>query len=426
MVKPPIPADEEQRLEDVRRTGLLDTGPEEVFDRVTAELARLFDVPVATMSLVDRDLLFFKSQCGLPADLARSRVLPRDVTLCGHVVGSNETIVVDDLNSDERFADNPIVVRSGARFYAGTPLRSESGRPVGSLCIIDTKPRTIGEHERRFLQMIGEAVMTEVRLRRITRELADLSERLSERTRAFEEDLGQAQAAQRFLLPPSEQAWDGCRVCHVYRPYAVLGGDFLDVHRAADGTITAIIADVAGHGASAALISAMLKAAFHRAAESARLPEDLLTAIGRDLAPGVETGRFITAAVAVFRPTTGLVSIASAGHPHPLLLGGPLAGSIETENDLPLLIDPGRAYKGHVTLPLEPGSFLLFYTDGAPEAGAPERELGVTGLLKLALARAGQRGAALLEGLYDDIAAYAGQGLRDDVALLCLERLSQR
>src|SRR5688572_23672879 len=145
------------------------------------------------MSLVDREALFFKAEVGLGLPEAGSmRVLPRDITLCGHVVGNNDMVVVDDLSIDDRFLDNPIVLQSGARFYAGTPLRSESGHAVGSLCIIDTKPRHISEHDRRFLEMVARSVMTEISLRRASDELDAISRRLAERNREMEDDLERA------------------------------------------------------------------------------------------------------------------------------------------------------------------------------------------------------------------------------------------
>ena len=95
----PIPADEEERLAALVELNLLDTAAEPVFDRITARLARVFEVPIALITLMDRDRQFFKSQIGLPVELARARQTARNVSVCGHVVAKNEVIVVEDLRA---------------------------------------------------------------------------------------------------------------------------------------------------------------------------------------------------------------------------------------------------------------------------------------------------------------------------------------
>jgi predicted PurR-regulated permease PerM len=158
----PLPADEDERLASLTELDLLDTSAEPVFDRITAKLARIFEVPIALISLVDRDRLFFKSQTGLPDDLAAARQTPRNVSICGHVVASNEVLVVEDLARDRRFANNPFVKTRGLRFYAGAPLRAPNGQPIGSLCILDTKRRQLTDREKRLLQEYAIDVNEEI------------------------------------------------------------------------------------------------------------------------------------------------------------------------------------------------------------------------------------------------------------------------
>ncbi|MHC5016600.1 MAG: GAF domain-containing protein, partial [Planctomycetota bacterium] len=96
---------------------------------------------------------------------------------------------------DDRFRDNPIVLSSGARFYAGAPLRSDEGRAIGTLCLVDVEPRTIGPQERDLLRLVAEGVMAQVKLQIASRQLL-------KRTQQMEQDLQQAVQMQRFLLPP--------------------------------------------------------------------------------------------------------------------------------------------------------------------------------------------------------------------------------
>jgi predicted PurR-regulated permease PerM len=165
MTPAPIPVDDEERVAALNSLNLIDTKPERVFDRITAKLARIFDVPVALVTLVDKERQFFKAQTGLPDALAKSRCTTRDVSVCGHVIASNDALVVEDIARDRRFANNPLLKEHGFRFYAGVPLRAPNGQPVGSLCVLDAKPRKISEREKRLLQVLAEEVMEEFKLR---------------------------------------------------------------------------------------------------------------------------------------------------------------------------------------------------------------------------------------------------------------------
>ncbi|MEA3208509.1 MAG: hypothetical protein QOE70_1566 [Chthoniobacter sp.] len=162
MTPAPIPADEEERLAALTALNLLDTEAEPVFDRITAKLARVFEVPIALISLIDRDRQFFKSQTGLPAELAKARQTARNVSVCGHVVAKNQVMVIEDLARDRRFANNPLLKEHGIRFYAGVPILAPNGQPIGSLCLMDMKPRQLTEREKRLLQEYASEVMEEI------------------------------------------------------------------------------------------------------------------------------------------------------------------------------------------------------------------------------------------------------------------------
>ncbi|MEI9898131.1 MAG: GAF domain-containing protein [Chthoniobacter sp.] len=165
MAPAPIPADEEDRLAALAELNLLDTGADPVFDRITAKLARVFEVPIALIALIDRDRQFFKLQTGLPADLAKARQTARDVSVCGHVVAKNQVMVIEDLARDRRFANNPLLKEHGIRFYAGIPLLAPNGQPIGALCLMDMKPRQLTDREKRLLQEYANEVMEEIEKR---------------------------------------------------------------------------------------------------------------------------------------------------------------------------------------------------------------------------------------------------------------------
>jgi predicted PurR-regulated permease PerM len=162
MTAAPIPADEEERLAALAALNLLDTEAEPVFDRITAKLARVLEVPIVLISLIDRDRQFFKSQTGLPEELAKARQTARNISVCGHVVAKNQVMVIEDLARDRRFANNPLLKEHGIRFYAGVPLLAPNGQPIGSLCLMDMKPRQLTDREKRLLQEYAGEVMEEI------------------------------------------------------------------------------------------------------------------------------------------------------------------------------------------------------------------------------------------------------------------------
>jgi predicted PurR-regulated permease PerM len=165
MFPAPLPPNEEERLAELNGLNLLDTPTEADFDHVTERLTKLFKVPMALLTLIDKNRQWFKSQTGLPADLAEARCTSRDVFLCGHVIANDEILIVRDLARDPRFANNPFVRERGLRFYAGVPLRGPNGFPIGTLTILDSKPREMTTQEQDLFKMIAGDVMEQIKRR---------------------------------------------------------------------------------------------------------------------------------------------------------------------------------------------------------------------------------------------------------------------
>jgi len=159
---PPIPENEEERLLTLDGLGLLNDEREPVLEHVTAKMARVFEVPVSAITLVDRDRQFFKASAGLPEELAEERESPRDLSVCGFVVAANDLVVVEDLKRDRRFTGNPLLVKHHLRFYAGAPIRASNGQPIGALCVMDTEPRRFTKRERRLLEENAAEVAEEI------------------------------------------------------------------------------------------------------------------------------------------------------------------------------------------------------------------------------------------------------------------------
>ncbi len=154
----PIPLNEVERIIDLRALEILDTPPEERFDRITRIAQRLFDVPIALVSLVDEDRQWFKSRLGL--DAAET---PRELSFCAHAILDDGILLVPDAHSDERFRDNPLVTGDPRiRFYAGAPIDSPSGNKMGTLCVIDRKPRELSAEDLATLRDLADMIEKEV------------------------------------------------------------------------------------------------------------------------------------------------------------------------------------------------------------------------------------------------------------------------
>ncbi len=158
MQRPATPPDEAQRLQALRDLLVLDTEPEERFDSITAFCATAFRVPIALVSLIDADRQWFKSRQGLDACETG-----RDISFCGHAILQDDPLVVPDALEDPRFADNPLVTgEPKIRFYAGMPLRLSSGVRVGTLCLIDRKPRRLEPEDLVLFRDLARLVVREL------------------------------------------------------------------------------------------------------------------------------------------------------------------------------------------------------------------------------------------------------------------------
>jgi len=156
----PLPNGEPKRLQSLRALGVLDTDPEERFDRLTRLARRFFDVPIALISFVDADRQWFKSNEGL--DFGET---DREHSFCAHAILDDESImVVSDATADERFSGNPLVTDAPEiRFYAGCPVKAPDGSPLGTLCVIDHRPRDLGDDDASVLRDLAEIVEQELR-----------------------------------------------------------------------------------------------------------------------------------------------------------------------------------------------------------------------------------------------------------------------
>ncbi|MGB1110697.1 MAG: GAF domain-containing sensor histidine kinase [Gammaproteobacteria bacterium] len=163
----PIPDNEAQRLEALHRYEVLDSDFERAFDELTELASEICETPITLISLVDQDRQWFKSTVGLDV-----RETSRETAFCAHAIHGNDIFTVADARQDERFADNPLVTGAPSiRFYAGAPLITTDGLRLGTLCAIDSKPRTLTPFQERALKTLSRQVMDQLELRLSLREL---------------------------------------------------------------------------------------------------------------------------------------------------------------------------------------------------------------------------------------------------------------
>ncbi|EGH72145.1 putative bifunctional diguanylate cyclase/phosphodiesterase [Pseudomonas syringae] len=166
----PVGDDDEERIRILNAFSLMDTPPEHEYDQIVQMASRIFDVPIVLISLVHRDRQFFKARVGL--DVCETG---RDVSFCNFALMGRNVFLVPDALQDERFSSNTLVVGAPhIRFYAGAPLITASGHVLGSLCLIDNKPReTFSERDQRVLQDLAVMIIERMELRRLTLENED-------------------------------------------------------------------------------------------------------------------------------------------------------------------------------------------------------------------------------------------------------------
>lgn len=183
MITPTEPENEKERLENLKSFSILDTLPEEDYDNITKIAAEICNMPIALISLVDDKRQWFKSHHGLEATET-----PKEYAFCAHAINDPKNVfVVQDARKDERFHDNPLVSGNPeVVFYAGVPLTSENGLPLGTLCVIDHKPNLLSQSQIQSLRALSNQVMKLLELRKNKHLLEEALKDLEEKNEALE------------------------------------------------------------------------------------------------------------------------------------------------------------------------------------------------------------------------------------------------
>jgi signal transduction histidine kinase len=170
-----LPDNEIDRLAALYALGVLDSDPEKDFDDIVALAATVCDAPMSLVNLIDVDRQWVKARIG--TDLHE---VPRDLSMCAHTVLGGDLLIVRDTSADPRFADNPAVTEGGVRFYAGAPLVTTEGYALGTLCVVDTRPRDLSVEQHQALRALARQVTSQLEMRRYAMALSNTTARLQE------------------------------------------------------------------------------------------------------------------------------------------------------------------------------------------------------------------------------------------------------
>jgi phosphoserine phosphatase RsbU/P len=411
-------ADEQQRLAAVRRYQILDSAPDGAFDKIASLAARIFGTPMATVAIVDGDRVWFKAAHGLKNISETSRA----PGLCASAVLGDDTYVVSDTLTDPRTAAHPLVRHEPAiRFYAAAAITTSDGYRLGTVNVLDTRPRRSTRNQLEALRDLAALVMDELEQR-----LSALRAVTAERERRTDAER-LARTLQRTLLPPALPPVPGLDAAAAYHTasFDEVGGDFYDLFPLDDGRWAFFLGDVCGKGADAAALTSLTRYTLRAAAIYDPDPCTALANLDTVL-KGEYQGdapRFCTAVFGVLDAAPdGSFAVTLAGGGHPPALALRADGTVEAISTtggqlIGLLPDPHFV---QAATRLAPGDALLLYTDGLTEARtAGGAMLGEEGLARHVSARA-VRGASGLLAMLHDLFTDLGTGVSDDTALLVL------
>ncbi|MBL7253482.1 PP2C family protein-serine/threonine phosphatase [Paractinoplanes lichenicola] len=382
MTPPSTPLLRPERLAAVRRSGLLDTAPEEPFDRLTRLACELLDAPFGFVTVVDERRSFWKSCIGVTGD---DRQNPVGESFCQYVIAGDDAVIVTDAREDPLTSDNPSIEKMGVIAWAGYPVRSPEGHVLGSFCVVDNEPRAWTEQEKRTLEVLAHAASGEVALRISAEEAA----REAERARAHAEKYRHlALTLQQSLLPAELPAIDGLDVAAGHR----LGGDdvlgdFYDAVPTPTGWAI-FLGDVTGQGAHAARTGALARHTLRAGALRVSSPAIVLTELDAALHRWYDesgTPGFATVAYVALRPAaTGFsVRICTAGHPAGLLRRADGTVHPAGRASSPIGILPKLSLKVD-DFELSPGDTLVLHTNSVTAGrGSNFAEDDLAGLLSV-------------------------------------------
>lgn len=412
--------EEAARLAAVRRYDILDSPPDGAFDRICALAARIFDVPIATVTIVDEDRIWFKACAGL--DVVQ---IPRTPGLCASAILHDDTYVINDGLIDPRVASNELVHgEMGVRFYAAAPITTSDGHRLGTVNVIGTEPRAVTEQEMQTLRDLAAIVLDELELRLAA--MRELRRERNARHQALEQQRHAerlARTLQRSLSPPTLPDVPCLQIAVHYQPFsdAEVGGDFYDLFARDTDRWGFFLGDVCGKGPEAASLTSLARYTLRAAAMHNEDPADVLL----DLNSALLTQRSEDMCTAVYGEidATGsdqTITLAVAGHPPPLVLRAD--GTVEPVYTRGTMLG---AFKDvaftSCQVNLQPGDAIVLYSDGLLDMHLDGARVDERWLAQILCSASGTAAHQIVDRVTDTLTRL-DLPLRDDVAVMALSR----
>lgn len=389
----------------VDELGLIDTPPEERFDRMTQLARRLFGVQIAAVTLIDHDRQWFKSCTG--ADITEA---DRSTAFCSTTIMQDHALILPDTTADARFRDNPLVTGDpGIRFYAGYPLEAH-GERVGTLCLLDSQPRAFSAEDEELLRDLATWVQQEL---------------------IVAQELDRAAEVQRGLLPKRLVSLPGFDIAGGCAPARAVGGDFYDWFPVGEGAAFTL-ADVMGKGVGAAIIAATVRAVLRSGSRLADIGDVVEAAAATLEADLDEAASFVTLFHARLDMDTGVLRYVDAGHGLTIVVRADdeTRGEAQAVERLTSLDPPlGFVFDApwdEQTVSLGYGDTLVSVSDGVLDLfdGSLTALDEVAAIVRAAHERAG---LGFAQVIVDELMLRAASGAApDDVTALVLHRIDRR
>ncbi len=410
----PIPANEKDRLKELRRLRFQEWGASAALDELCGVAASVLETPIAALSLVDRHEQIFAGKVGLDAHR-----ISRSLSFCAHAIMNSGAFVIEDAARDSRFCGNPFVTdnpKIGA--YLGIPLETSPGLRIGALCAVDQKPRAFAERDVQNLKRLAGVAVSTLRGYRATLGL--------------DEQLASAIALQDEMLPGRErieQIEAACplEVASTYRARDGVGGDIWGLEATGPQRVLLYIADFTGHGLAAALNTARFHSFLHIVSRRTDKPASLLRRLNQRLNEVLPVGQFATMFCANLDFQAQTLEFASAGAPPQLYRRSPAEGfKLLSKPGLPLGIMSNTVYESE-TVPFEPGGALVLYSDALVETPTqPYPVLTPEGLQRLLDATPAGSATEMQERIKRTLFAEPAVELEDDLTLVVARHTGER
>jgi phosphoserine phosphatase RsbU/P len=393
-----------RRLAAVYETRLLDSEPEEPFDRLTALAASILKVPFAQVTIVDDRRSYWKSCFGIVTNDLAARSDPIERSFCQYVLAKGAEVILADVLADAQAKTNPWV-EQGVRSWAGFPLLASGGEIIGTFCVIDTVMRDWTDPEIQALKTLAHAASGEMQLRVI-----------AENAKSFSDSL------QNSLLPTALPKIVGFDVAGQHIPARGEGGllgDFYDLFQSPLGAWNVSIGDVSGHGIDAARLTALARWTIQSAATFTSDPVTILETLHGVLLRH-DFNRFVTAQMLTWESSSDgnmVARLALAGHPGALIRRKD--GTVERCGDggrILGMMDPPIV--ASVEVKLSQGDLLVLATDGLFEARRNGEELGVSRIENLLSSTEVFNASQVALALIDLATSWCGGPPHDDVAIV--------